>query len=140
MDGIPEPLEPIIWRSDCLILQFSYPPTINHYYTEWCQAGVVRKALGMGGKNLRAEIYRLKLEYHARMDPFTKPLQVEVQFVVPDRRRRDIHDNIVKPMCDALTYAKFWEDDHIIHDFRAAKIGIEAPGKTIIRIQEKQDD
>ena len=138
MNEIPAPLDPVVWQDNHLILQFSYPPTLNHYYVEWCQNGKVRKGIDSRGKNLRAEIYRLKLEYHQRLQPFKNDLQVEVQFVLPDRRRRDIHDNIIKPMCDALTYAKFWEDDHIIADFRSARIGIEAPGKTVIRIQEKK--
>ncbi len=137
LDEIPEPLQPVTWRDDALVLQFSYPPTINHYYVEWCQQGKVRKGIGKGGTNFRAEIYRLKLEYHQRLKAFTRDIQVEVQFTMPDRRKRDIHDNIVKPMCDALSYARFWEDDHIIADFRCARVGVEAPGKTLIRIQEK---
>lgn len=138
MDEIAEPLPPIEWRDDCLILQFSYPPTINHYYVWWIDRnGRQRRSIDARGNAFRAEIYRLRLEYYSRLKPFSRDIQVEVQYTMPDRRKRDIHDNIVKPMCDALSYAKFWEDDHIIADFRCARLGVEAPGKTLIRIQEK---
>lgn len=136
MDEIPDPLPAVVWRPDHLVLQFSYPPTVNHYYVEWCKNGTVRKAINGNGKNFRAEIYRIKLEHFQQLKPFKNDLQVEVQFVMPDRRKRDIHDNIIKPLCDAFTYARFWEDDHIIADFRCSRIGVEAPGKTVIRIQE----
>lgn len=140
MNEIPAPLQPINWRDDdVLILQFSYPPTINHYYIWWIdKRGKQRKSIDARGNDFRAEIYRLKLEYHQRLKPFKTDIDVEVQFVMPDRRRRDIHDNIIKPLCDALTYAQFWEDDHIICDFRCARIAVEAPGKTVIRIQPHQ--
>jgi len=136
-------LAPIVWRDDALVIQLSYPPSINHYYVEWCKyskrAGkyLVDKAIGQKGSDFRAEVYRLKLEYHRQLKPFNTDIEVEVQVVLPDRRRRDVHDNIIKPLCDSLTYARFWEDDHIIADFRSARIGVEAPGKTVIRIQEK---
>lgn len=137
MDEIPEPLSPVVvWRDDALILQCSYPPTINNYYVEWCQGKAVRKAIGDRGRAFRAEIYRIKLEQFPRLKPFSKDVQVEVQLVVPDRKKRDIHDNVIKPLADALTYAQFLADDHIIADFRCSRIGVESPGKTVVRIQE----
>ena len=142
MIDIPEPAPPVVWREDALILQLSYPPTVNHYYVEFCKYNPktnkyrVDKAIGERGRNFRQELYRIKLQYHRLLKPFTNPIQVEVQFMMPDRRRRDIADNVIKPLCDALTYAQFWNDDHIIQDFRSYKAGVESPGMTTIRIQE----
>jgi len=73
-------------------LELTYPPSVNHYYTKWCQyvkkAGkhVVKVAVGERGMAYRAEVRRFKLVDLKNPQPLKGRLSMEVQLWAPDRR------------------------------------------------------
>ena len=70
-------------------------------------------------KAFRAEVLARTIERKLRS--FHGKLCIKLHFWAPDARRRDIHDNTVKPVCDALQNAGVFQDDFDIdqlHVFR----------------------
>jgi crossover junction endodeoxyribonuclease RusA len=115
-----------------ITLELTYPPSVNDYYTKWCQGKSVRVAVGSPGMAFRAEVLRFKLIN--KIQTITDRVSMEVELWAPDRRKRDI-DNPLKCLFDALTYAKVWDDDEIVDCLLMHKRGVEAPGKTIITLR-----
>ena len=115
-----------------ITLELTYPPSVNDYYTKWCQGKSVRVAVGSPGSAFRAEVLRFKLIN--KIQTITDRVSMEVELWAPDRRKRDI-DNPLKCLFDALTYAKVWDDDEIVDCLLMHKRGVEAPGKTIITLR-----
>ena len=85
--------------------ELPFPPTTNHYWRHQVVKGKARIFLGADGKAYRAHVGYL-----------TKPLELAGRLSViitvqaPDKRRYDI-DNRLKPVLDALTAARVWNDD-----------------------------
>jgi len=52
--------------------------------------------------------------------PFTGPVRYTAVVHYTNKRRIDL-DNRVKPLQDALTFAKIWEDDKQVDDFRVVR-------------------
>lgn len=97
-----------------------WPPSMNGYFAS------VRGRLILSAKG---RLYRevVKARALAERWPNFNHARIGIEFEawVPDRRRRDL-DNLLKPMCDALTHAGLWHDDEQIDDlriYRAASIG-----------------
>ncbi len=124
-------------------LELTYPPSVNHYYTKWCQyvqkAGkhVVKVAVGERGMAYRAEVLRYKLEVLKNPKPLTCRLSMECQLWAPDRRKQHYNiDNFLKCLLDAITYANIWVDDDQVDVLLVYKKGVEAPGKIIVTLRE----
>jgi crossover junction endodeoxyribonuclease RusA len=118
-----------------ITLELTYPPSVNNYYSKWCQGKSVRVAVGEAGSAYRAEVLRYKLETLKNPRPIKYRVSMEVELWAPDRIKRDI-DNPLKCLFDALTYARIWEDDEIVDCLLMHKRGVEAPGKCIITLRE----
>jgi crossover junction endodeoxyribonuclease RusA len=116
-----------------ITLELTYPPSSNHYWTHWAEGQAVRMAVGSRGMAYRAEALRAKLEN--RIKTLEGRLDVQIEFWMPDRRKRDI-DNPVKCLFDAFNYAKIWNDDEQVDSFHVLRIGVEKPGKTTVCIRE----
>lgn len=89
-----------------------WPPSNNHYYA------VVRgrKVLAKEGRQYRDAV--LALAWEQQWPKFDRArLAVTFEAWMPDRRRRDL-DNLLKSLCDALTFAGVWHDDQQIDDLR----------------------
>lgn len=116
-----------------ITIELTYPPSVNDYYTKWCQGRAVRVAVDKPGMAFRAEVLRYKLIN--KINTFTGRVSMEVELWAPDRRKRDI-DNPLKCLFDAMTYAKIWEDDEIVDCLLMHKRGVESPGKCVITLRE----
>jgi crossover junction endodeoxyribonuclease RusA len=109
-----------------------FPPTVNTYWRKWQNRMVISEK----GRAYRAEVLREVLLNFPTVR-LTKPLKVEIKAYRPDKRVRDL-DNLPKAVFDGFTFAKFWDDDSQIHDFRiywADEIG----GMIKLKIEEIDD-
>lgn len=108
-----------------ILVRLPYPPTANHLHA------VVR------GRKVLSKVGRQYYETVAQLVDdmkLTQRLRVEIEAVMPDRRRRDL-DNVSKAACDSLTYAGVWNDDGQIDDLRIYRTGeVSAPGHLWVRI------
>ena len=118
-----------------LELELTYPPSVNDYYTKWCQGKAVRVAVDKPGMAFRAEVRRYKLQNLHNPQPIKGRVSMEVQLWKPDRRKRDI-DNPLKCLFDAFTYAGIWLDDEQVDVLLMHKRGVEAPGKIHVTLRE----
>ncbi|SNZ09015.1 crossover junction endodeoxyribonuclease RusA [Persephonella hydrogeniphila] len=55
-----------------------------------------------------------ELQQQHRGNPIDLPVSVEILFILPDRRRRDL-DNIMKTLGDCMVYAGIIKDDNLIY-------------------------
>lgn len=92
-----------------LILVLPWPPTINSYYGHVKRGGKVIKYITKSGKEYRESVIDACNEQAPGYNTDER-LYCEVTLFVPDRRIRDL-DNYMKPLLDALTHAKIWDDD-----------------------------
>ena len=104
-------------------LRLRWPPTINSYYQV---VGRMRgiKRISHAGLEFRKSVLDDMYEQLGSALFLTQPLSLTCIFYAPDRRIRDL-DNYIKPLQDALTHAKLWEDDSIIdqlHVYRGVVI------------------
>ena len=93
---------------------FPYPPTSNHY---WGQVGN-RRFVGKAGLAFRKEVSIIALKrtqslYNAR-------LKVKVYLYPPDKRKRDI-DNNMKSLLDAMEHAGVYENDSQIDELHIVR-------------------
>lgn len=112
-------------------LYTGYPPTVNNYYVK-TQRGLFISAKG---RKFRDQLVQDALEQLSGMPPIDGKVRVDIVFWVPDLRKRDL-DNLLKPLFDAITQAKLWNDDSQIDQvcvYRGSKV---FGGKTYIRVSE----
>ncbi len=66
---------------------------------------------------------------------FSQPVEVEITFLLPNKRRRDL-DNIMKTLGDCLVYAGILDDDNLIFKQTLEKFIIKGLEGVIIKIRE----
>lgn len=87
-----------------IVLDLPFPPSANNMHT------VIR------GRKIASKAYRAWKEEAAwaaklaKADPIHGPVEVAIEIVAPDRRRRDC-DNAIKPVLDALVSANLIDGD-----------------------------
>jgi crossover junction endodeoxyribonuclease RusA len=87
-----------------MTLTLPWPPSMNTY---WRRNGP-RYFIAPKGIAFRTEVEALCMA--AGIKPMAGPVSMAVTLVPGDHRRRDI-DNVLKPLLDALTHGRAWEDD-----------------------------
>jgi crossover junction endodeoxyribonuclease RusA len=78
----------------------------------------------------------LKIQHPGKC--FSVPVKVEVFFILPDRRKRDI-DNMLKTLWDILEKASIVENDNLIFETRTVKIYKKGISSTVIKITPRED-
>ncbi|WP_051654795.1 RusA family crossover junction endodeoxyribonuclease [Persephonella sp. IF05-L8] len=78
-------------------------------------------------------IWELQNQYDA--SPFSNPVEVNILFVLPNKRRRDL-DNIMKTLGDCLVYAGVITDDNLIYKQVLEKVVVKGKEGVIIKIKE----
>lgn len=69
------------------------------------------------------------------IEPFDKPVVVELEFYLGTKRRKDV-DNLAKLVTDALN-KRAYTDDHLIHSLWAIKVFVSPErARTVVRIME----
>lgn len=69
------------------------------------------------------------------LEPFEKPVVVELEFYLGTKRRKDV-DNLAKLVTDALN-KRAYVDDYLIHSLWAVKVFVSPDrARTVVRIME----
>jgi crossover junction endodeoxyribonuclease RusA len=100
-------------------LSLPLPPSVNQYWrhpvlpVKGSKKFRVAHIVSEDGRNYRETVRRLIFDAIPDLPPLPlrQELRVECRYFYPDRRRRDT-SNFSKALFDALTYAKFWDDDY----------------------------
>lgn len=112
-------------------IKLPYPPSLNRYYAPFRG----RPTITPVGRAYRQRVTEILTPQFEHIDNYATELQVWVEVMLPDRRRRDL-DNLNKALLDAITHSGVWEDDSLIHDLRLVKVGVERPGFVRLHIAE----
>lgn len=101
-----------------MILSLPWPPSVNVY---WRHVGA-KVLISAEGRAYANKVYDCVLEHRVTSSgtmPYFIAFPVSVDIIAhpPNRARRDL-DNLPKAILDALTKARVWEDDSLIHDLR----------------------
>lgn len=100
-------------------LSLPIPPSVNDYYGYHCKfrtASVYIKPKGTEyRKTVKKYVRKHNLELRANV-----PLALSIIFTPLTNHRQDV-DNIQKCLLDALTHAKVYEDDSLIHKLTIEK-------------------
>ncbi|HIE59121.1 MAG TPA: RusA family crossover junction endodeoxyribonuclease [Persephonella sp.] len=83
-------------------------------------------------------IWELGLQFEKNKKTFKNPIKVNITFILPNRRRRDL-DNIMKTLGDCLVYANIINDDSLIFIQNLEKWIIKGEEGVIIEIEELKD-
>ncbi len=79
-------------------------------------------------------IWELQKQNEERNVFFEEPVSVEILFLLPNKRRRDL-DNIMKTLGDCLVYAGILEDDNLIFKQTLEKVILKGKEGVVIKIQ-----
>jgi crossover junction endodeoxyribonuclease RusA len=80
-------------------------------------------------------IWELQIQNEEKKLYFDSPVSVEIIFLLPDRRRRDL-DNIMKTLGDCLVYAGIIEDDNLIFKQTLEKFIVKGKEGVVIKIRK----
>jgi crossover junction endodeoxyribonuclease RusA len=95
-----------------------WAPSVNDYWRHVFRGkNAGRVYISEGGKAYREAVRGIYLEKKSLLRVPAGILRVEILAFVPDRRRRDL-DNQLKAIFDSITYAGMWEDDSLVDDYR----------------------
>ena len=111
-----------------LILTLDFPPSVNHY---WLTHGK-RRFLSQRARDFRQHVVDLM---PFNWEPFTGRLQLYIESFAPDRRIRDL-DNQLKCLGDSLEHAGAYLNDNQIDKLTIIRKGvIPKAGKVIITLE-----
>lgn len=101
-----------------MILSLPWPPSVNVY---WRHVGA-KVLISAEGRAYARDVYGCVLTQSVTTltvfrKTFVEPVSVDIVAYPPNRVRRDL-DNLPKAILDALTKARVWEDDSLVHDLR----------------------
>lgn len=102
-----------------LSLSLPWPPSVNVY---WRHVGS-KVLISAEGRAYAHQVYDCVLmqctprSSASATRRFDSPVSVDIIAYPPNRARRDL-DNLPKSILDALTKARVWEDDSLVHDLR----------------------
>ena len=96
-----------------MILSLPWPPSVNVYWRN--VAGEV--LISRKGREYANSVRAYVLQNYCRSAYFLRPVSVDIIAYPPNRARRDL-DNLPKAILDALTKARVWDDDSLVHDLR----------------------
>lgn len=117
-----------------ITLCLPWPPSVNHYWTQWAQGKIVRMAVSTKGKAYRAEVAAVAFASRAcRVDG---RLSVTIKACPPDRRTRDL-DNLLKALLDALSEAGVFKDDGQIDRLTIERGEVVKGGMVTVRIESQ---
>lgn len=93
-----------------------FPPSVNSYWRQSTRSGRPCAILSAKGRQYKKDVMAAIKRQLGRVEPITRPVIVELCYHRPDNRTRDL-DNGIKAVFDAITNARVWQDDSLVHDF-----------------------
>ena len=109
--------------------ELPWPPSVNGYWRTFRNRQIISKR----GREYRAEAMKEMQRLGLIDEALTERLQVHLTLHPPTLRKYDI-DNFCKATFDALSHARFWEDDEQIDSLSIRKTEKIKGGKIIIRV------
>jgi|TARA_R100000808_G_scaffold2439_1_gene9703 crossover junction endodeoxyribonuclease RusA len=103
-----------------------WAPTVNHYYQKSRKGAFF---LSQRGRRFRDDVSALLRP----CSPLSGPLSLRVDLFPPDRRKRDI-DNNLKALLDSLEKGGAFEDDNQITHLSVFKHEAKKPGRISIHL------
>lgn len=99
-------------------LSLPWPPSVNAYWRNVAGKTLISAA----GRVYAQKVWESTLEQREKPLPnvykvFAAPVSVDIIAYPPNKARRDL-DNLPKAILDALTKARVWDDDSLVHDLR----------------------
>ena len=117
-------------------LVLPWPPSINHYWRHVKIGKSIRTLISAEGREYKNAVAAACVEQKAPRG-LKGRIAMTIKLSPPDKRRRDI-DNVLKAVCDSLTYAHVWDDDSQIDDLRIYRDSCMQDGQAVIDIYEIQ--
>ncbi len=104
------------------MIKFHLPlgPSVNHYLGRYGSRSFLTKQ----AKEYIAAVKQRIEPFYRQYGSISYPVKVLVHVWVPDARRRDVM-NYEKVCNDALTRARLWVDDSLIHDYHIIRMGMD---------------
>lgn len=87
------------------------------------------------GRDYRQRVKEILVPAFEHIDAYDASLKLWIEVTFPDRRRRDL-DNLNKCLIDSVVKSGVIEDDHLIHDLRLVRVGVEKPGFVRLHLSE----
>lgn len=122
-----------------MILSLPWPPSVNVY---WRHVGP-KVLISAEGRAYAHKVHDCVLMQRAPRSSlnatrrFDSPVSVDIIAYPPNRARHDL-DNLPKAILDALTKARVWEDDSLVHDLRIRWGEVRKGGEIQITINEME--
>lgn len=121
-----------------MILLLPWPPSVNQYWRHALfktkRGTVARTLLSRQGRMYRNKALATIAKQYPIHEIIRDPVKVEIHLFPPDKRKRDI-DNYNKGILDALTYARIWEDDHLVDQLLVKRKEQVPNGSVTLRIE-----
>jgi crossover junction endodeoxyribonuclease RusA len=108
-----------------------WPPSMNTYWRAVPMGNMARNILSRSGRLYRERAITAIKEAGAQEKVLSGRLSLGVMLCAPDRRLRDL-DNFCKPILDALSHGKVYEDDFLIDKLRVVRGPIVPKGSVVV--------
>ena len=123
-------------------ISLPWPPSMNSYWTPFAIPGTKRATMTL---TKRARMYRSEVSMAIRQKvgsvalvPFVGAVRLDVELRAPDRRIRDL-DNNLKGLLDSLTFNKVWRDDSQVDEMTVRRGAIIRDGAALIIVTALED-
>ena len=114
--------------------ELPYPPSINGYWRTFRNRQIISKR----GREYREESIKAMQSLGLYDEMLSGRLHVHLTLHPPTLRKYDI-DNFCKATFDALSHAKFWEDDEQIYSLSIKKGEKVKGGKVVVCVSVLED-
>ena len=111
-----------------MLYDLPFPPSSNTYYRQWRG----RMLLSRRGREYRQEVADI-----VNGDRIEGRLAVYILLEPPTRRKFDI-DNRIKPLLDALQYAKLFDDDEQVDEIKISRGDIVKDGRVLLQVTRRR--
>ena len=118
----------------CYELELPFPPTLNTYRVPARHYRTKKLFLKTSDEG---KAYKQEVCYKVKNAPYFEcKVHVSISFFPKTNARYDI-DNFLKALFDALTEARVWKDDSLVHSMYVEKGEPVKGGKVFIKISKK---
>lgn len=110
-----------------------WPPSVNTYYRAIRRGRGAVNILSAKGRQY-PQLCKVAIGFHGHR-PISGRIRLLVDLYPPDRRRRDL-DNHIKPLQDALTKCRIWEDDSQVDELKITRKDRVPGGQAVVTVEE----
>ena len=119
-------------------LELPWPPSMNSYWRAIPMGKIARNILSKAGRTYRERAMAAIIESGHHGKGLDGKVSLSLILSAPDKRRRDL-DNFLKPVLDALTHGKVYEDDYQVDELRVVRGPIVPKGIVMVELRPVVD-